>query len=165
VNVPPLGLMTGVATVCPLTFKLNVVVFVIPPPDAATVIVELPAAVELLALMVSVEEQLGLQLGEDNEAVAPEGSPDTEKETAWALPETKVAEIELVTEDPAITALSPELARVKLKGWVNVKEALASALALDPLLNALAFIVALFVRVTVPAYIVDDCVGAEPSVV
>ena len=74
--------MTGVATVCALTFKLNVLVFVTLPPDAVTVIVELPAAVELLALMVSVEEQLGLQLAEDNEAVTPKGSPDTEKETA-----------------------------------------------------------------------------------
>jgi hypothetical protein len=81
VNVPPLGLITGVATVCALTFKLNVVVFVIPPPDAATVIVELPAAVELLALMVSVEEQLGLQLPEEKEAVAPVGKPEAEKVT------------------------------------------------------------------------------------
>jgi hypothetical protein len=32
------------------------------------------------------------------------------------VPETKVAAIELFTEDPAITALSPELAREKLKG-------------------------------------------------
>ena len=46
-----------------------------------------------------------------------------------------------------------------------MKEAVASVLGLDPLLNALAFIVALLVRVTVPAYIVDDCVGVEPSVV
>ena len=73
--------------------------------------------------------------------------------------------IELVTEDPATTDLSPELAREKLKGWVTVNEALASALALDPLLNALAFTVALLVRVMVPVYRVDDCVGVEPSVV
>ena len=81
------------------------------------------------------------------------------------LPDVKVVLIELVTEDPALTDLSPELAKEKLNGWVRVKEALASALGLDPLLNALAFIVALFVRVTVPAYMVDDCVGVEPSVV
>jgi hypothetical protein len=157
--------MIGVATVCALTFKLNVVVFVILPPDAVTVMVELPAAAELLALMVSVEEQLGLQLPEEKEAVAPVGKPEAEKVTFWVLPDVKVALIELVTEDPALTDLSPELAKEKLNGWVTVKEALASALALAPLLNALAFIVALFVRVTVPAYIVDDCVGVEPSVV
>jgi len=46
-----------------------------------------------------------------------------------------------------------------------VKEALASALALEPLLNALAFTVALFVRVMFPVYRVDDCVGLVPSVV
>src|SRR5262249_17219288 len=82
VKFPPFGLMTGVATVCALTFKPNVVVLVIPPPDAVTVMLELPAAADAVVLMVSVEEQLGLQLAEDNEAVAPEGSPDTEKETA-----------------------------------------------------------------------------------
>ena len=73
--------------------------------------------------------------------------------------------IELVTEDPAMTDLSPELVRVKLKGWLMVNEALASALALAPLLNALAFTVALLVRVMVPVYSVDDCVGVEPLVV
>ena len=61
-----------------------------------------------------------------------------------------MAAIELVTEDPATTDLSPELAREKLKGWVTVNEALASALALDPLLNALAFTVALLVKVIAP---------------
>jgi hypothetical protein len=157
--------MTGVATVCVPTFKLNVVVFVIPPTDAVTVMVELPAGVDAFALMVSVEEQLGLQLAEEKEAVAPVGKPEADRVTVWALPDVRVALIELVTEDPALTDLSPELDREKLKGWVTVKEALASALALAPLLNALAFIVALFVRVTVPAYIVDDCVGVEPSVV
>ena len=82
VKLPPFGLITGMATVCGLTFKLNVVVFVVPPPDAVTVMVELPATVDAVVLMVSVEEQVGLQLAKDNEAVAPEGSPDTEKETA-----------------------------------------------------------------------------------
>ena len=66
------------------------------------------------------------------------------------LPDANVALIELVTEDPAMTDLSPELAREKPKGWVTVNEALASVLAVDPLLNALAFTVVLFVRVMVP---------------
>ena len=74
--------MVGVATVCALTFKLNVVVFVIPPPDAVTVIGELPAAVELLAIMVSVQEQLGVQVAEENEVVAPVGRPEAERVTA-----------------------------------------------------------------------------------
>jgi hypothetical protein len=43
------------------------------------------------------------------------------------------------------------LAREKLKGWLTVNEALASALALDPVLNALAFTVALVVKLIAPA--------------
>ena len=84
VKLPPLGVIVGVATVATvgrLTVKLNVVVLVIPPPDVVTVILELPAAVELLVLIVSVEEQLGLQLVEENEAVAPGGKPEAEKVT------------------------------------------------------------------------------------
>ena len=61
-----------------------------------------------------------------------------------------MAAIELVTEDPATTDLSPELDSEKLKGWVTVNEALASALAVEPLLNALAFTVALLVKGIAP---------------
>ena len=70
------------ATVGKLTVKLNVVVLVTPPPVAVTVMVELPAGVEAVVLMVRVEEQAGLQLVEEKEAVAPAGRPETEKETA-----------------------------------------------------------------------------------
>ena len=56
----------------------------------------------------------------------------------------------MVTEEPATTDIPPELDMEKLKGWVTVNEALASALALDPLLNAFAFTVALFVKVIAP---------------
>jgi hypothetical protein len=73
--------------------------------------------------------------------------------------------MELVTDDPGLTDLSPEFETEKLKGWVTVNEALASALALDPLLNALAFTVALLVRLMAPVYRVEDWVGVEPSVV
>jgi len=48
---------------------------------------------------------------------------------------------------------------------VTVNEALASALALEPLLNALAFTVTLLVSVMAPVYRVDDCIGVEPLVV
>ena len=78
-KLPPLGLIAGVATVGKLTVKLNVVVLVTPPPVAVTVMLELPAGVELLVLMVSVEEQAGLQLVEEKEAVAPVGKPEAEK--------------------------------------------------------------------------------------
>ena len=85
VKLPPLGVIVGVATVViggRLTVKLNVVVLVTPPPDAVTVTLELPVAVELVVLILSVEEQLGLQLVEENEAVAPVGKPEAEKVTA-----------------------------------------------------------------------------------
>jgi len=58
--------------------------------------------------------------------------------------------MELVTEDPATTALSPELNREKLKGWLILNEAFASPLAFAPLLNALALTVAPLVKVIAP---------------
>jgi hypothetical protein len=145
-----LGLIAGVATLGKLTVKLNVVVFVTPPPVAVTVTLELPAGVELLVLTVSVEEQAGLQLVEEKEALAPVGKPEAERVTAWALPVVKVVLIEFVVEDPAITDIFPELDREKLKGWLTANEALASALALDPFLNALAFTAVLLVKVIAP---------------
>ena len=58
--------------------------------------------------------------------------------------------MELVTEEPATTEMSPELDREKPKGWLTVNEPLASALALDPVLNAFAFTVVLVVKVIAP---------------
>ena len=78
VKLPPLGLIVGVATVGKLTVRLNEVVRVSPPPVAATAMADVPAGVELLVLIVKVEEQVGLQLAEENEAVDPEGKPVTE---------------------------------------------------------------------------------------
>jgi hypothetical protein len=74
--------MVGVATVDELTVKLNVVVLVTPPPVAVTVMVELPAGVEPVVLTVNVEEQPGLQLPRENEAVVPVGSPAAENATS-----------------------------------------------------------------------------------
>ena len=91
------------AAIGKLTVKLNVVVLVTPPPDAVTVMVEVPAGVEPLVAIVSVEEQLGLQLPEEKDAVAPVGSPAAENVTGCVLPETNVALIALVTTEPALT--------------------------------------------------------------
>ena len=74
--------MVGVATVGKLTFRLNVVVLATPPPVAVTVMVELPASVEPVVLMVRVEEQAGLQLVDEKKAVAPMGKPEAERVTA-----------------------------------------------------------------------------------
>jgi hypothetical protein len=38
---------------------------------------DVPPGVELVVLIVKVEEQVGLQLAAENEAVAPEGKPTT----------------------------------------------------------------------------------------
>src|ERR1051325_2576742 len=96
-----------------LTFRVKDVSFVTPPPAAATVIGKLPTAVELLALIVNNVEQAGLQEGAEKEAVAPAGRPETEKETAWLLPDTSVVTIVLLAADPGATDRSPELASEK----------------------------------------------------
>ena len=82
-KLPPLGLIVGVATVGRFTVRLNEVVRVTPPLVAAdTVMADVPAGVEPLVLIVNVEEQVGLQLEEEKEAVAPPGNPEAEKVTA-----------------------------------------------------------------------------------
>ena len=103
----------GVGTVDELTVKFNVVVFVTPPPEAVTVIVKLPAGVEPLVATVKVAEQLGLQLAEENEAVAPGGNPAAEKVAGCVLPDNNAALIVLVTDNPATTDKFPELPREK----------------------------------------------------
>jgi hypothetical protein len=78
VKLPPLGLIVGVATVGKLTVRLNEVVRVSPPLIADTVMADVPAGVALPVLIVNVKEQVGLQLGAENEAVVPDGKPATE---------------------------------------------------------------------------------------
>jgi hypothetical protein len=143
--------MVGVAAVGKLTVKLNVLVRVTPPPLADTVMVDVPAAVvPAVVLMVNVDEQVGLQLPGENEAVTPAGNPEAENVTDWALPDTNVAVIELVTDDPAITDLFPVLLREKSNGIATVNEALATPLGLYPLMNAAALTVALLASVIAP---------------
>jgi len=77
--------MVGVATVettVALTVRVKAVVFVTPLPVDVIVIGKLPVDVDPLVLMVSVEEQVGLQEGEEKEPVAPEGRPEAVNETA-----------------------------------------------------------------------------------
>ena len=91
VKLPPLGVMVGVAAMGKFTVRLNDVVRVTPPPVADTVMVEVPAGVVALVLIVNVEEQVGLQLADEKDALAPDGNPDAENVTAWALPDSRVA--------------------------------------------------------------------------
>ena len=64
------------------TVSAKLVVLVIPPPVADTIIVDGPAGVELVVLIVNVEEQVALQLAGEKVAVAPTGNPEAEKVTA-----------------------------------------------------------------------------------
>ena len=77
--------------------------------------VYIPVGVVLWVTMVSVVEQVGVQVVEENEAVAPVGKPDMEKETVVEVPDTRVAETELVIELPWVTDLDPPVDREKLK--------------------------------------------------
>jgi hypothetical protein len=61
--------------------RVKVVVLVTAPPAAATVMGKLPPGVAAPVLMVKTREQVGLQWAEEKAAVAPEGTPETEKET------------------------------------------------------------------------------------
>ena len=84
-KLPPFGVMVGVATVettVALTVRVKAVVFVTPLPVDVIVIGKLPVDVDPLVLMVSVEEQVGLQEAAEKDPVAPEGSPETVNETA-----------------------------------------------------------------------------------
>jgi hypothetical protein len=47
------------------------------------------------------------------------GSPDIEKETGWGDPETRLAVMVLVAEDPWVTDIFIELASEKLKDWLS----------------------------------------------
>ncbi len=110
---------------------MKLVVRVSPPAVAVTVIVDVPAGVEPLVLMLRVVEHTGLHEAEENETVAPGGKPEALKETAWVVPDANDAAIELLPEEPAATTILPEFDRAKSNGgWVMINDALASALGL-----------------------------------
>jgi hypothetical protein len=77
--------------------------------------------------------------------------------------------IVFVVDDPALTDLSPLLARVKLKALVELlilaNQALLSALGVIPFLKAFVLTRMLPVRVNELVYFFDDWVGDVPSVV
>jgi hypothetical protein len=156
VKLPPLGVIVGVAAVGKFTVRLNDVVLVTPPPVAETAMVEVPLGVAPLVVTVNVEAQVGLQVPGENDAVAPEGKPETEKATDCVLPDTNVAVIELVTDDPAVTDLLPVLLREKSKATgsdtVRLKEVVRDILPPVPVTamgNVPAGVELLVVTVTV----------------
>jgi hypothetical protein len=153
VKLAPLGVIVGVATVettAELTLRVKAVVFVTPPPVEVTVTEKSPAGVDPLVAIVRTVEQEGLQDAVEKEAVAPEGRPEAEKVTSCVEPEVKLATIELVTEAPAVTDLSPELEREKSRGDATVNDAPVSELE-ELFLRALPLTTADVVRVMGPA--------------
>jgi hypothetical protein len=112
VKLPPLGVIVGVATVETAigadTVKVKAVLLVMLPPVAFTVTGKFPVGVDPVVPIVSTVEQVGVQEVAENEPVAPEGSPEALNDTACVLPLDKVAVIELLTEDPAVTDRSPK---------------------------------------------------------
>ena len=74
--------MLSTVTAINKTLSVKAVVLLTPPPVDVTVIGKLPAGVDPLVLIVNTVEQVGLQEVEENDSVAPEGSPETLNETA-----------------------------------------------------------------------------------
>ena len=66
--------------------------------------------------MVSRLEQVGLQVFCEKEALAPEANPDAERETGSGDPETRLAVIVFVAEEPWVADRLIELASEKLEG-------------------------------------------------
>src|SRR2546425_11526 len=66
--------------------------------------------------MVRVVEQVGVQEAGEKDAMAFCGRPETEKETACAVPESRVAGMVVATAAPWVPAWLPPLLREKSKG-------------------------------------------------
>ena len=80
---PPFGVMIGVATVsASVMLREKTVDLFTPPPIAVMVIVYVPAGVDPTVPIVSTVEQAGVKDVGEKDAVAPEGSPETLKESA-----------------------------------------------------------------------------------
>src|SRR5439155_15952506 len=107
-----------------VTVKVKVVGRVRPPPVPVTVMGEEPVGVDVVVARVRVVVQVGVHAVGENAAVAPAGSPEAEKETACAVPETIVAVMVLEAVAPCTTDWSPPLLSEKSKtggGAVTVK--------------------------------------------
>jgi len=86
VKLPPLGVIVGVAAVETAigadTVNVKAVLLVIPPAVALTVTGNVPVGVDPVVVIFRTVEQAGVQEVEENEPVAPEGSPETLKDKA-----------------------------------------------------------------------------------
>ena len=89
------------------TVRLKLVLLESDPAIPDTTNEYVPVGVVALVVTVSVEEHVGVQLGGEKLALAPTGRPVMENATDAAVPETRDAETEFVTEDPGVTERAP----------------------------------------------------------
>jgi len=97
------------------TVNVKVVVWDREPAMPVTVIVDDPVGVDAEIVSVTVDEHVGLHDAGEKAAVAPAGSPEAEKDTDCAVPETRVAVIVLDVDCPWTTVLFPPLETEKSK--------------------------------------------------
>src|SRR5947199_6451427 len=91
-----------------VTVKVKLVVRVSPPAAVpVTVMVEGPAGVDAVVVSVRVVAQVGVHAVGEKVALAPAGSPEAVKDTACAVPETRVAVMVLEAVAPWPTEWSP----------------------------------------------------------
>ncbi len=114
-----------------VTFKVNWLVLVKLPAVPVRVMVEVPVVAVDEAVIARLDEQVGLQEVGENEWVTPVGKPEATKVVEVMVPESKVAVILLLTDDPLATLLLPPLVRLKSKvgGMLTEQEAV---LVVDP---------------------------------
>lgn len=118
-----------------LTVKAIVVVWVMPPPLAVMVTVDVPVAAVLLAVKVRVELPLpgAAIVAGLNDAVTPEGRPETVSDTAELNPPLTLVEMELVAVPPWVRlTVAGEAARVKAGVADCQTSVIGVALAAEP---------------------------------
>ena len=85
-KLPPLGVIVGVPTVETVVgaviLNVKLVLLVMPPAVALIVTKKFPVGVDPLVVILRTVEQEGVQDAEENDAEAPEGSPETLKDVA-----------------------------------------------------------------------------------
>src|SRR5207249_763536 len=94
-----------------------------------------PVGVLVEVVRVRVVEHVGVQEGAEKEALAPVGSPEAEKVTGCEVPETRVAVIVFVTDEPRVTDLSPpfDSEKSKVEGALTVRVKLVVRVTPPPL--------------------------------
>src|SRR5205823_1959258 len=106
-----------------------------PPPLPVSVMVAGPVDVLAEVARVRVVEHVGVHDVLEKEAVVPAGSPVAEKVTACEVPETRVAMMVFVTDEPCVTDLSPPFAseKSKVEGALTVSVRLVVRVTPPPL--------------------------------